>query len=63
MTSYEIRIVRKSDNSQIVVTANLLGDHAAFRRAQMLAMSGDFLEIWRGMTCVYSTVPERIAVH
>jgi DNA-binding transcriptional regulator/RsmH inhibitor MraZ len=60
MNSYEIRIVRKDDNAQLVVSANLLGDHAAIRRARMLAGSGDLVEVWRGMTCVYSTMPESV---
>ena len=52
MTSYEIRIVR-TDGQTIVIQANLMGDHAARRRAKTLAMPGDFVEVWRGMTCIY----------
>ena len=63
MHDYEIRIVRAVDRSQLVITAKLLGDHAAVRRAKMLAGATDLLEVWRGMTCVYSTVPDAIRVH
>jgi hypothetical protein len=63
MNDYEIRIVRASDNSQLVITATLLGDHAAVRRAQMLAGVRDLVEVWRGMKCVYSTVPDAATVH
>lgn len=56
MNDYEIRIVRIDDKSQIVVTAKLMGDHAAVRRAQMLAGVADLVEVWRGMRCVYSTM-------
>ena len=55
MHSYEIRIVRRDDGAPIVVTAKLLGDHAAVRRAQMLAGPADPVEVWRGSTCIYST--------
>jgi hypothetical protein len=63
MNDYEIRIVRASDNSQLVITAKLLGDHAAVRRAQMLAGDSDAVEVWRGMNCVYSMVPNAMRVH
>ena len=60
MNSYEIRIVRKSGNAQLIVNAKLMGDHAAVRRAQMLAGDGDMVEVWRSMTCVYSTFREGV---
>jgi hypothetical protein len=63
MHDYEIRIVRAGDRSQIVVTATLLGDHAAIRRAHMLAGDRDLVEVWRGMVCVYSTIPDALSVH
>lgn len=58
MTAYEIRILRSTDAARLVVTANLMGDHAAVRRARMLAAASDQVEVWRGKTCVYSTVRE-----
>ena len=60
MTRYEIRIVRKSDTAQLLLDANLMGDHAAVRRAQLLARDGDLVEVWRGMTCIYSTIRENV---
>ena len=60
MTNYEIRIIRKSDNTHLLVTSNLMGDHAAVRRARLLAGDGDLVEVWRGMTCIYSTVRESV---
>jgi hypothetical protein len=51
------------DNSQLVITANFLGDHAAVRRAQMLAGTRDLVEVWCGMQCVYSTMPDAVSVH
>lgn len=59
MTAYEIRILR-GDRAHLVVTAKLMGDHAAVRRARMLAAASDLVEVWRGMTCVYSTVPDPV---
>lgn len=60
MTDYEIRIL-KEDGQQLVVEVRLMGDHAAIRRARTLATT-DKLEVWRGMTCVYSTL-ELAALH
>jgi hypothetical protein len=60
MNDYEIRIVRHADQQQLVVTATVMGDHAAVRRAQMLADAGDMVEVWRGMRCVFSTMRESV---
>ena len=54
MTNYEIRILR-NDGQILVIEIRLMGDHAARRRAQTLAMKGDSVEVWRGMTCIYET--------
>ena len=61
MTPYEIRIVRSVDRSPIIVNAKLMGDHAAVRRARMLAAEGDLVEVWRGAVCIYSTMPDSIS--
>ena len=61
MTPYEIRIVRGIDRSPIVVNAKLMSDHAAVRRARMLAAEGDLVEVWRGLVCIYSTMPDCIS--
>jgi hypothetical protein len=60
MNDYEIRIVRRTDHAQLIVTAKLMGDHAAVRRAWILADENDFIEVWRGATCVYSTARESV---
>lgn len=60
MTDYEIRIVRHADKAQLIVSATVMGDHAAVRRAQMLAGAGDQVEVWRGMRCVFSTFRESV---
>jgi len=56
-----IRIL-KEDGQQLVIEVRLMGDHAAIRRATTLATDTDRVEVWRGMTCVYSTL-ETLAVH
>ena len=61
MNQYEIRILRQ-DGHQLVVEVRLMGDHAAIRRARTLAIDTDRVEVWRGMTCVYSTA-DSLAVH
>ena len=61
MDDYEIRIL-KEDGQQLVVEVRLMGDHAAIRRARTLATDSDGVEVWRGMTCVYSTL-ESLAIH
>jgi hypothetical protein len=61
MNDYEIRILQE-DGQQLVIEVRLMGDHAAVRRATTLATDTDRVEVWRGMTCVYSTV-ESLAVH
>lgn len=61
MNDYEIRILKES-GQQLVIEVRLMGDHAAVRRARTLATDTDRLEVWRGMTCVYSTL-EAFAVH
>jgi hypothetical protein len=60
VNTYEIRIMREYDKEPLVVTAKLVGDHAAIRRAQMLAGRSGPVEVWRGMTCVYSTICEGV---
>jgi hypothetical protein len=61
MDHYEIRIL-KENGQQLVIEVRLMGDHAAIRRARTLATDTDRLEVWRGMTCVYSTL-EALAIH
>ena len=61
MDHYEIRIL-KENGQQLVIEVRLMGDHAAIRRARTLATDSDRVEVWRGMTCVYSTL-ESLAIH
>jgi hypothetical protein len=51
---YEIHITRK-DGQTLVIESRLMGDHAAVRRAQTLAMPGDLVEVWRGTVCVFES--------
>ena len=62
MHAYEIRIIRQ-DRTATIYSVLLLGDHAAIRRAHNLAQDGDLIEVWRGLTCVYSTIPEPALLH
>lgn len=54
MDTYEIRIIRKGIQSPDIFSSSHISDHAAVRRAQNLAAGDDFIEVWRGSTCVYS---------
>ncbi len=62
MHAYEIRIFR---NNQIaaIITASLLGDHAAVRRAHRLARDGDQVEVWRGQACICAGSSARALAH
>jgi hypothetical protein len=61
VTRCDICILGKSQNATLLVRANLMGDHAVVRCAIMPAGEGDLVEVWRGMTCIYS--PGRESVH
>jgi hypothetical protein len=63
MNTYEIRIVRKDITSPDIYSSSHISDHAAVRRAQNLAASDDFIEVWRGTTCVYSGMPDHVPAH
>lgn len=54
MTDYEIRILRSEDRSEVNITARVMGDYAAVRRARMLAGLFDRVEVWREDVCVYA---------
>ena len=56
MEQYEIRITKKGAESPEIDRAALASAYAAIRRAAKLAEDGDSIEVWHGMTCVYSTV-------
>jgi hypothetical protein len=54
MDTYEIRIIRENIKSSDICFSSHISDHAAIRHAQKLAVNDDFIEVWRGATCVYS---------
>jgi hypothetical protein len=61
--TYEIRILRKGIRAPDIFSSSHISDHAAVRRAQALADSGDAIEVWRGAACVYSGSPEGEVLH
>lgn len=63
MNSYEIRIVRRGMKRPDIFSSDHISDHAAVRRAQLLADDGDCIEVWRGAVCVYSGAPETFSLH
>lgn len=62
MTAYEIRLIRDGEEC-LVYSASVMGDHAAIRRAHNLAQDGDFIEVWRGLHCVYTTREQSVLAH
>lgn len=55
LDNYEIRITKKGATQPRVIRAVLASAYAAIRRAVKLAEDGDLVEVWLGLTCVYST--------
>jgi hypothetical protein len=62
LENYEIRIVRMGKHP-VIFACPQVSDHAAVRRAQSLAQSGDEVEVWRELDCVYSTREKMTASH
>jgi hypothetical protein len=60
MDTYEIRIIGKDIKSPDIYFSSHINDHAAVRHAQSLAVVDDFIEVWRGATCVYSGAPAQV---
>ena len=54
MNTYEIRIIRRQARAVDIYASSHMGDHAAIRRAQVIAGDSDCIEVWRGFRCVYS---------
>ncbi|HET7085837.1 MAG TPA: hypothetical protein VFI23_13760 [Rhizomicrobium sp.] len=52
MQNYEIRI--KDSKGLIICLGPQLNDRSALRQALELARAKDFVEVWRGDTCLYS---------
>jgi hypothetical protein len=56
METYRIRIVKKG--RKITDEAcKQASDYAAIRRAQSLAESSDYVEVWRGSRCLFTGAP------
>jgi hypothetical protein len=55
---YEIRIINPERQRAEVFSSSHIGDHAAIRRARNLAAESSFIEVWRGLRCVYSGAAE-----
>ena len=62
MQSYEIRVIRKGAGA-VVYAITQLSDYAAIRRARLLSEEGDIVEVWRGLTCVFTLAPEHVRMH
>jgi hypothetical protein len=59
MEVYEIRIINpERQRADGVFSSSHIGDHAAIRRARNLAAESSFIEVWRGLRCVYSGAAE-----
>jgi len=54
MENYEIRLLNGEAERALVYSSAQASDFAAIRRAQTLAGRCDAVEVWRGMTCIYS---------
>jgi hypothetical protein len=54
MENYEIRIVKKGHQA-VILAGPHTSDFAAVRRAQALADTEDEVEVWRELTCLYTT--------
>jgi hypothetical protein len=54
MKTYEIRVMRGDRPAPDVYSGSHLNDHAAVRRAMMLAQRRQWIEVWCGARCVYA---------
>lgn len=54
MQQYEIRVVRRS-GAPLIYNVGLVNDFAAIRKGQMLIDEGEYVEVWREMTCIYDS--------
>lgn len=54
MAQYEIRVLKQSGAESLVYACQFFTDRAAVRGAEQIARaSGESLEVWRGMECIY----------
>jgi hypothetical protein len=62
MQQYEIRVIRKGEGQTVYVVTQF-SEFAAVRRARQLCEEGDIVEVWRGLTCVFTMAPEHVRMH
>lgn len=53
MPSYDIRLLKRRDGAKPIYRINEINDLAAICAARKAAESGDTVEVWRGMQCIY----------
>jgi len=53
MPSYDIRLRKRRDGAKLIYRINETNDLAAICAARNAAESGDTVEVWRGMQCIY----------
>jgi hypothetical protein len=54
MKAYEIRILKNGSKAPLIFASQHTSDHAAVRKAQSLIETGDELEVWCELNCIYS---------
>jgi hypothetical protein len=54
MPSYDIRLQKRHDGAKPVYRLTESNDFAAICAARKAAESGDTVEVWRGMDCIYA---------
>ena len=54
MHTYETKIINRSGDISLQVSADHLSDLAAIRAARKICGLGEIAEVWRGDSCVYS---------
>lgn len=57
MKSYEIRVMTAHRPGPDIYTGSHLNDHAAVRRAMVMARPSQWIEVWCGARCVYAGSP------
>jgi hypothetical protein len=56
MQTYEIRVLNDDLSTRAIVAQQYLNDGAAIRSARQFADPHD-CEVWRGLNCIYHSVP------
>ena len=63
MKTYEIRVLPLEQMGADIYSSSHLDDHAAVRRAMVLAKPGQAIEVWCGARCVYAGLPSPAILH